>query len=236
MTSPEPAHELAPRRLHPAGIAILALGALRSLALPLAVAFAGGVMGSGGGEPVWRILAFGVFGALIAGGAGLVGWMTTTWSVTDGAVQLRRGVLARKETVVPLARVQAVDTVHGPLQRFFGVQGVDVQTAGGGREGEIKLPAVAPGDVERLRAAVQARAAGPAAPAPVVLARAAPRARPPRRRGVDRGPGRRAPPHRGRRRAARQRAGRQRPERGPRGAAARARLDGRMAARGLWPC
>ena len=170
MTSPEPAHELAPRRLHPAGIAILALGALRSLALPLAVAFAGGVMGSGGGEPVWRILAFGVFGALIAGGAGLVGWMTTTWSVTDGAVQLRRGVLARKETVVPLARVQAVDTVHGPLQRFFGVQGVDVQTAGGGREGEVKLPAVAPGDVERLRAAVQARAAGPAAPAPVVLA------------------------------------------------------------------
>ena len=96
--------------------------------------------------------------------------MTTTWSVTDGAVQLRRGVVARKETVVPLARVQAVDTVYGPLQRLFGVQGVDVQTAGGGREGEIKLPAVAPGDVERLRAAVQARAAGPTAPAPVVLA------------------------------------------------------------------
>ena len=118
-------------------------------------------MGGGGGEPVWRILAFGLFGALIAGGAGLVSWMTTTWSVTDGAVVLRRGVLARKETVVPLARVQAVDTVHGPLQRVFGVQGVDVQTAGGDREGEIKLPAVAPGDVEALRAAVQARAAGP---------------------------------------------------------------------------
>ena len=192
-------------------------------------------MGSGGGEPVWRILAFGVFGALIAGGAGLVGWMTTTWSVTDGAVQLRRGVLARKETVVPLARVQAVDTVHGPLQRFFGVQGVDVQTAGGGREGEIKLPAVAPG---RRRAAPRRGpgARGGAGRAGARRAgRAAARARPPRRRGVHRRPGRRAPPDRGRRRAARQRAGRQRPERGPRGAAARARLDGRMAARGAGP-
>jgi putative membrane protein len=170
-TSPEYA-----RRLHPAGIAILAIRALRGLALPLGIAFAGSLMGSGSGEPVWRILAFGLLGALIAVVAGVAGWLTTRWSLTDGTVRLREGVLARKETVVPLARVQAVDTVHGPLQRLFGVQGVDVQTAGGGREGEIKLPAVARADVERLRAAVHDRTAG--APAePVVLAerRLAPR-------------------------------------------------------------
>jgi putative membrane protein len=163
-TSPELA-----RRLHPAGIAILAIRALRGLALPLAVAFAGTLMGSGGGEPVWRIVAFGLLGVVIAILAGIAGWLTTHWSLTDGTVRLREGLLSRRETVVPLARVQAVDTVHGPLQRLLGVQGVDVQTAGGGREGEIRLPAVARADVERLRAAVHDRTAEPAA-APVVLA------------------------------------------------------------------
>ena len=165
-TSPE----IGARRLHPAGIAILAIRALRGLALPLAIAFGGAMMGSGGGEPLWRIHAFGVFGTVIATAAGIAGWLTTSWSLTATAVRLREGVLSRRETVVPLARVQAVDTVHGPLQRLFGVQGVDVQTAGGGREGEIKLPAVARADVERLRAAVHDHAAAAAA-GPVVLAR-----------------------------------------------------------------
>ena len=97
--------------------------------------------------------------------------MTTRWSVGDGRIRLRTGVLSEKETDVPLGRVQAIDTVHGPLQRLFGVVGVHVQTAGGGREGEIKLRRGQPG---RRRAAAR-------------------RHRPARRRGRGRGAGRRSP-------------------------------------------
>ena len=159
-----------PRRLHPAGIAVLGVESLQSLALPLAIAFAGAVMGGGGGQPLVRALLFGLFGALLAAAAGLAGWLTTRWSVGPETIRLNTGVLQRKEVDVPLGRVQALDIVHGPLQRLFGVRGVQVQTAGGGKAGEITLPAVGAGDVELLRAAVRGRRGGPAPLAPAVLA------------------------------------------------------------------
>ena len=65
---------------------------------------------------------------------------------------------------MPLGRVQAVDTVRGPVQRLFGVVGVHVQTAGGGREAEIVLPALSAGDVAALRDAVGARRPATAPP------------------------------------------------------------------------
>jgi len=164
-----PGAVLAPRRLHPAGIAVLAVGSLRELALPLGIAFAATVFGGGGGQPIVRAIAYAAIGAVVATIAGAIRWMTTRWSVGDGRIRLRTGVLSEKETDVPLSRIQAIDTVHGPLQRLFGVRGLQVQTAGGGRKGELTLPAVGPADVELLRAAVR-RQSGPAAaagPAPL---------------------------------------------------------------------
>jgi putative membrane protein len=154
---------IAPRRLHPAGIAVLGVGSLRELALPLGIAFAATIFGGGGGQPMTRALVYAVIGAVVAMAAGYVRWATTRWSVGDGTIRLRTGVLSEKETDIPLGRVQAIDTVHGPLQRLFGVRGVQVQTAGGGKEGEISLPAVSPEDVELLRAALSRRGAPAAA-------------------------------------------------------------------------
>jgi len=145
------------RRLHPAGIAVLGVRGLRDVAIPLGVAFLAAVAGGGGGAPVTRIVVYGLIGAVVAVAIGVVGWMTTRWSVGDGRIRLRTGVLSEKVTDVPLGRVQAIDTVHGPLQRMFGVVGVHVQTAGGGRDAEIKLAAVTPADVELLRAAIDRR-------------------------------------------------------------------------------
>jgi putative membrane protein len=98
-----------------------------------------------------------------------VRWATTRWWVGDDRIRLRSGLLSTKETDVPLSRVQAIDTVHGPLQRLFGVRGVRVQTAGGAREAEIELPAVGPADVELLRGALRRRAelSAEAEPAPL---------------------------------------------------------------------
>jgi putative membrane protein len=149
---------VAPRRLHPAGIAVLGVGSLRELALPLGIAFLATVFGGGGGEPITRAVVYAAIGAIIAMIAGYVRWATTRWSIGDGRIRLRTGLLSEKETDVPLGRVQAIDTVHGPLQRLFGVRGVEVQTAGGAREAEIMLPAVSPADVELLRGALRRRA------------------------------------------------------------------------------
>ena len=101
-------------------------------------------------------LAIGVAAASLMG---LLRWLSTTYSVDDGGVHSRTGFVRRKETTVPLSRVQGLDTVAGPVQRLFGVVAVHVQTAGGGAKGEIVLEAVGP-------EAVDAAARGGAAAAP----------------------------------------------------------------------
>jgi putative membrane protein len=160
---------IAPRRLHPAGIAVLGIGALRDLAVPLGIAFASMVLGGGGGgQPLLRALGFGVLGVVVSVGLGYARWATTRWSIGDGTIRLRTGVLSERETDVPLARIQAIDTVHGPVQRLFGIRGVHVQTAGGGKAGEITLPALTAADVELLRRAVRGGSELEAPPAPLV--------------------------------------------------------------------
>jgi putative membrane protein len=159
-----------PRRLHPAGIAVLAVGALRGAAFPGLIAFVATVGGGLDLTALARGAAFAVLGIGLSALAGYVTWRTVSYTISDGAVVARRGVLAKRETVVPLDRIQAVDTVQGPLQRLFGVTAVHLQAAGGGREGEIVLEALGPEAVAELRAVV-ARSAGAApgageAPAP----------------------------------------------------------------------
>ncbi len=51
------------------------------------------------------------------------------WDVTDIAVHVRHGWLTRTDEIVPLSRVQTVDSVQGPLMRLFGLRTVTVQTA-----------------------------------------------------------------------------------------------------------
>ena len=59
-----PAPAIAPRRLHPAGIAVLGVGSLRELALPLGIAFFATVFGGGGGQPMLRAVIYAAAGAV----------------------------------------------------------------------------------------------------------------------------------------------------------------------------
>jgi membrane protein YdbS with pleckstrin-like domain len=57
----------------------------------------------------------------------------TTWYVlTDRSLRIRRGVLVIHETTISFENVQNVEVRQGPLQRWFGIADVIVQTAGGG--------------------------------------------------------------------------------------------------------
>lgn len=57
----------------------------------------------------------------------------TTWYVlTDRSLRIRRGILTIHETTISFENVQNVEVRQGPLQRFFGIADVIVQTAGGG--------------------------------------------------------------------------------------------------------
>jgi membrane protein YdbS with pleckstrin-like domain len=60
----------------------------------------------------------------------------TTWYViTPRAVRIRRGVWVIRENTITFENVQNVEVRQGPLQRYFGISNVVIQTAGGGASG-----------------------------------------------------------------------------------------------------
>lgn len=83
----------------------------------------------------WRALVIAVAAAAVLA---TLPWVTVApgirhrvhrWDVTDIAVHVRHGWLTRVDEIVPLSRVQTVDSTQGPLMRLFGLRTVTVQTA-----------------------------------------------------------------------------------------------------------
>jgi putative membrane protein len=152
------------RRLHRAAIAVYVFKTVRDAALPLLIivlvsAFGGGFDSAG----LLKGALYGLVGTAIAAVTGWWRWDTTRWWVTADGIHKRSGLLNTKQTDIPLARVQALDVEQGPIQRWFGVYSVHVQTAGGGAQGEIVLEAIPGWELDALRAMV----GGAAVPMPV---------------------------------------------------------------------
>ena len=70
----------------------------------------------------------------------------STWYVlSDRSLRIRRGIWTIHETTITFENVQDVKIHQGPLQRFFGISDVIVETAGGGgsrknAEGDLSVP------------------------------------------------------------------------------------------------
>lgn len=72
------------------------------------------------------------------------------FSLRDEHVYLRHGVLFRTTSVIPYARIQHVDTRHGPVDRWLGLASLVIYTAGT-RGAIITIPALEAEDAESLR-------------------------------------------------------------------------------------
>ena len=51
------------------------------------------------------------------------------WEITADAVYTLEGWLSRTWTIVPVSRIQTVDTTRGPLQQLLGLTSVSIRTA-----------------------------------------------------------------------------------------------------------
>jgi membrane protein YdbS with pleckstrin-like domain len=72
--------------------------------------------------------------AVLAIGAGLVPelrWRRWRYEVRDEEIDLRHGTVTVTRTLVPMLRVQHVDTTRGPLDQLLGLATVVVHTAAG---------------------------------------------------------------------------------------------------------
>ncbi len=58
-----------------------------------------------------------------------ISWTRWRYSINENEIDLLRGIIVRKETLIPLSRVQHVDTRQGPLLRWFNLSSVTISTA-----------------------------------------------------------------------------------------------------------
>lgn len=93
-------------------------------------------------------------GVLVVGGA--LAWLLTElryrrwrYAVRPDDLWLRQGVLWTTVTVIPLTRLQFVDTRQGPLERVLGLASLVVHTAALGTSG--RLPGLDAAEAEQLR-------------------------------------------------------------------------------------
>jgi membrane protein YdbS with pleckstrin-like domain len=77
-------------------------------------------------------------------------WRRWRYEIRAEEVDLQRGIFWIRRTLVPLARIQHVDTQRGPLQRRFGLATVVFYTAAGANQiPELAAP-VADGVRDRI--------------------------------------------------------------------------------------
>jgi len=111
------------------------LQAVLSLALPAlaAIVFAGVALWLE--LPSWMpLLAFGAVAVLAVTLIFVtpeVRYRRWRWEVREEEVRLREGLIVVSQTVIPMVRVQHVDTSQGPIMRALGLSDVHVWTAAG---------------------------------------------------------------------------------------------------------
>jgi len=93
---------------------------------------------------VLPFLAAAVLVVLFVGVVPGLRWRRWRYEIRDDEVDLQRGIFWVNRTLVPLARIQHVDTRQGPLQRRFGLATVIFYTAAGPNEiPELSAPVAA---------------------------------------------------------------------------------------------
>jgi putative membrane protein len=89
--------------------------------LPALIAVA--VAGTASGGAPWQLIGVAVPVAL-----GLLRYLTTRFRVADGRVELRRGLVSRRTTSVPVDRVRTVDLTSSVVQRALGLTTLRIGT------------------------------------------------------------------------------------------------------------
>lgn len=119
------------------------------------------VLGSANAEDPWHYL-----GVAIPVALGLLRFATTSFRITEGQIELRRGLLGRSVLTAPLDRVRTVELTAKPIHRLLGLSRVEIGTGSAARseDGRVVLDSLGTEEARRLRVALLHR--GDQAPEP----------------------------------------------------------------------
>jgi len=145
------------RRLHPLTLPLRAFGhAVQGLGLPIfGYAMLSFVIED---LPVDALFALGGLGLALGAGYGVASYLRFEYELSENAVVIESGVLARREREIPYGRIQNVDTERDVLKRLLGCAVVRVETAGGGST-EAVFDFVSTDEAERIQRVVRERRA-----------------------------------------------------------------------------
>jgi membrane protein YdbS with pleckstrin-like domain len=140
-STPEPSRTLAPA----ARVLWRLEGLFGTVAAVIAAAILQGAVGGG-----WALLGWAA--ALVVGVVAVwlvpeLRWRRWRWEVREHEIDIRRGTLAVTRTLVPMLRVQHVDTTRDLLQQWLGLATVVFHTAAGANE----IPALTVAEAGQVR-------------------------------------------------------------------------------------
>jgi membrane protein YdbS with pleckstrin-like domain len=93
------------------------------------------------------VLAACAFAVVVAVVLPLLRYRTWRYAVREEEIDLRHGAFVVRRTIVPMVRVQHVDTALTPIGQLFGIATLTVHTAAGKHE----VPGLAAPTADRLR-------------------------------------------------------------------------------------
>ncbi|UUZ81856.1 PH domain-containing protein [Paenibacillus sp. P26] len=77
------------------------------------------------------------------------GWMYRSWqyAIAEKEIELHHGIWVRKRTLIPMSRIQHVDSKQGPILKYYGLSTVTFSTAAGSHH----IPALSEEEAEQVR-------------------------------------------------------------------------------------
>jgi uncharacterized protein len=103
------------------------------------------------GDLAWLgLVAALLVAVMMAGVVPELRWRRWRYEVRENEVDLVRGAFVVRRTIIPIRRVQHVDTESGPLRDSLGLASVTFHTAAGG----VAIPALGKGEAENVRTRV----------------------------------------------------------------------------------
>ncbi|RNL60619.1 hypothetical protein EFK50_20100 [Nocardioides marmoriginsengisoli] len=106
------------------------------------------ILGSSDAGDPWHYL-----GVAVPIAIGLARFATTSFRITGGQIELRRGLLSRSILTAPLDRVRTVELTAKPIHRLLGLAKVEIGTGSASRssDGRVVLDSLGVGEARRLR-------------------------------------------------------------------------------------
>jgi len=119
--------------------------------LTVPVAAIGGLIGGAAGTPLIGLI---VALVLLAAGVAMLWFVArrvAAWGYTErhDDLMVRRGVMIRRQSVVPYGRMQFIDVTAGPVERSLGLATVRMHTAAAASD--ARIPGLERAEASRLR-------------------------------------------------------------------------------------